>query len=214
MMLHRSLIRIVLIVALMNISLVGARAAPAHDATTFVDALVHEALQTLGDKQLTPQSREDRYARILDEDFDVPRIARFILGRRWSTTSEQDRSHFVKVFQHWVIHVYGSRLAGYGGETVKIGGARPESETVTTVASQVIRTNGAPPIKVDWRVRGEHGDYRVVDIAVEGVSMLLTQRDEFASVIERNGGTVAGLTRALEQKIASGDTSGGFNPPQ
>ena len=214
MTLHRSLLPFVLIVASMTLGLIGARAAPARDATSFVDAFVREALNTLGDKQLSAHSREDRFAKILDEDFDFPRIARFTVGRHWSSTGEQDRDRFVSVFRRWVIRVYSARLSGYSGETVKITGSRPETETMSTVTSQVIRTNGAPPIRIDWRVRRDNGDdYRVVDVAIDGVSMLLTQREEFASAIERNGGTVAGLTRALEQRIASGDTGGGTKVP-
>lgn len=209
-----SLLRAVLIVTLTQTGLTATRAAPARDATSFVDAFVHEGLRTVADKQLSAQARDDRFARILDEDFDFPRIARFVVGRRWAETSEQERQRFIKVFRQWAIQVYGGRLAGYSGETVKISGARPDSDTMTTVSSQVNRPGGAPPIKVDWRVRRENNDYRVVDVSVEGVSMLLTQREEFASVIERGGGTVAGLTKTLEQKIASGDTSGGFQPPR
>ncbi len=208
---RRSLLCAALIAALTRAG--GSRAAPARDATSFVDGFVRQALQTLADKQLTARERDDRFARIIDEDFDFPRIARFTVGRYWASASEPDRRRFVQVLRQWVIHVYGSRLAGYSGETVKITGARAESETVTAVATQVVQPSGAPPVRVDWRVRRDGGDYRVVDVAVEGVSMLLTQREEFAAVIERNGGGVAGLTRTLEQKIASGDTSGGFAPP-
>jgi phospholipid transport system substrate-binding protein len=76
------------------------------------------------------------------------------------------------------------------------------------VSSQVLRTDGAPPAKVDWRVRKDNaGGFKIVDIDVEGVSMLLTQREEFGSVIQRSGGDIAGLNKTLEQKLASGDTS-------
>jgi phospholipid transport system substrate-binding protein len=210
---RRLLLHAGLVAALTQTGVVEAGAAPARDAQSFIETLLHEGLQTVADQQLSDHAREDRFARVLDEDFDFPRIARFVLGYHGSTASEPDRQHFAKVFQQWVIRVYGSRFSGYGGETIEITGTRPDSETTTSVASRVIRPSGAPPIKIDWRVRREGGDdYRVVDVAVEGVSMVLMQREEFAAVIERNGGTVPDLTRALEQKIASGDTGDGFSP--
>ena len=86
-------------------------------------------------------------------------------------------------------------------------GSRSQSETRTLVQSQIIRPNGAPPAKVDWLVaKGDNG-YKIVDVDVEGVSMILTQREEFSSVIQRSGGTVAALNKELQQKLAQGDTS-------
>jgi phospholipid transport system substrate-binding protein len=62
---------------------------------------------------------------------------------------------------------------------------------------------------VSWRVHKGEDAYKIVDVDVEGVSMMLTQREEFASVIQRSGGTVSGLTQAIEQKIRGGESSGG-----
>ena len=88
-------------------------------------------------------------------------------------------------------------------------GSRPETADITVVSSEIIHPNGDPPVKVTWRVRKGASGYKIIDVGVEGVSMMLTQREEFASVIERNGGTVAGLTQAIEQKLRSGALSGG-----
>jgi phospholipid transport system substrate-binding protein len=194
--------------AVLAIGIAVARAAPAHDAAALVDALVREGLQTLNDKQLTARARQERFSSILENDFDLPRIGRFTAGRYWNAASEADRQQFAKVFESWVIITYSDRFSGYSGEGVKVTGSRLETETTVTVSSQLIRSSGGAPVKVDWRVRRDRADdYRVIDVAVEGVSMLVTQREEFASVIQKNGGTLAGLTRALEQKVAGGAAS-------
>jgi phospholipid transport system substrate-binding protein len=198
--------------AVLAIGIALARAAPARDAAALVDALVREGLQALNDKQLTPRDRQERFATILENDFDVARIGRFTAGRYWNAASEADRQQFVKVFERWVIITYSDRFSGYSGEGVKVTGSRPETETTVTVSSQLIRSSGGAAVKVDWRVRRDGvDDYRVIDVAVEGVSMLVTQREEFASVVQNYGGTLAGLTRALEQKVAGGGTA---SPPR
>ena len=51
------------------------------------------------------------------------------------------------------------------------------------------------PIRVDWRVRRG----KVIDVIVEGVSMSVTQRSEFASIIQRNGGKVSALINHLKK---------------
>jgi phospholipid transport system substrate-binding protein len=199
-----------LLLLVVSLGLGGPRASAttAPDAASFIKTLISQGLQTLNEKNLSPQVREQRFHKILEEDFDVPRISRFVLGRYWNTASEPEREAFTKTFQQWVIRAYATRFSEYSGDEVqvKVTGDRAESDANHIVTSQVLRPN-APPAHVDWRVRKQGNDYKIVDVDVEGVSMALTQREEFASVIQRNGGTVAGLTKALEQRIASGDTS-------
>ena len=71
------------------------------------------------------------------------------------------------------------------------------------VSSEIVRPNGAPPAKVDWLLTEHDGAYKISDVIVEGVSMAVTQRSEFASVIQRHGGQVEGLITALRQKTES-----------
>ena len=199
-----------LVIPLLTLGLAAATAmaAPAADAGGFINELITKALRSLNNQQLSPEQRDTEFRQVLDQDFDMPRIARFVLGRYWNVADEQQRQNFQKLFEDYIVKAYGERFSQYSGEQVKITGSRPESDTVVLVSSQVLRTNGAAPSKVDWRVRKDSsGGFKIVDIDVEGVSMLLTQREEFSSVIQRNGGDVAGLNKTLEEKLASGDTS-------
>ena len=87
-------------------------------------------------------------------------------------------------------------------ETLKITGSRPEGDTDGIVSSQIIRPD-APPVAVDWRVRQRGDSLKVIDVAVEGVSMSVTQRSEFASVIQRGGGQIESLLQTLRQRVGS-----------
>ncbi len=205
-----SLIRpflLMILVASLGFASAPLRAAPASDATAFIKSVVGEAIQALNNKTLTDEQREKQFRAMLRSDFDMPRISRFVVGRYWATASEQERQNFQRLFEDYIVRAYSARFSQYNGEQVKVVGSRPESETITLVASQVERTDGGAPAKVDWRVRKQDSDFKIVDIDVEGVSMLLTQREEFASVIQRSGGTIAALNKTLEQRLASGDTS-------
>jgi len=206
-LLRRPLFLLVLVASLGLAAATGRAAANTEAATTFVSDLLSKALQSLADKSLTDEQREKQFRTMLDAKFDMPRISRFVLGRYWTTASEQERQNFQKLFEDYVVRAYSARFSQYSGEQVKVTGARPESDTVTLVTSQIIRPNGAPPAKIDWRVRKQDNDLKVVDIDVEGVSMLVTQREEFGSVIQRSGGTVAALNKTLQERLASGDTS-------
>ena len=206
MHLRRPLSLMVLVLAFV-LPATASRAAPATNAGTFIQNLVSQAIDLLNNKQMAAPDREQHFTALLHDNFDIPRIARFVLGRYWRTATPQERQEFTQLFGRWVVQTYSARFSEYRGETVKVTGTRDESPTSSIVSSQLIRPNGTPPAKVDWRVRHENGDYKIIDVDVEGVSMALTQRDEFASVIQRNGGTVASLNHVLEQKLASTNTA-------
>lgn len=204
MPLHRSLCLLFMLIALALPGVTARADAPA-DAAKFVGDMINQALDVLRDSQISTQDRNQRFTALLTADFDIPRISRFVLGRYWITASDAEREEFGRLFQRWVVRTYSARLDEYAGETVKVVGTKPQSETDIVVETEVIHPSGAPPAKLDWLVRHKDDSFKVVDVDVEGVSMALTEKEEFASVIQRNGGTVADLNKALQDKLASGD---------
>ncbi len=173
-------------------------AATAADPAAVVTSLGNQALEVLGNN-VDPNRRVARFRQLFSEDFDVPGIARFVLGRYWRLATEPQQQEFVKVFADYIALAYSNRLAEYSGETLRVTGSKPAPDG-SVVSSEIVRPNGAPPAKVDWLLTPHDGAYKISDVVVEGVSMAVTQRSEFASVIQRNGGQVQGLITALRQK--------------
>lgn len=182
-----------------------AGAAPTGDtdakATAFMNQMWNRALELLNKK--TPAAeRQARFRELFHNDFDSPGIARFVLGRYWRTASPEEQKEFLKLFEEYVVFVYTARLSDFEGEQFKINGERSD-EGAVIVSTDVI-TPGAPtPLKVDWRLVDDDGAYKISDVIVEGVSMLVTQRSEFASIIQRHGGQVQGLLDLMREKTAS-----------
>lgn len=199
---HR--LALVLVVPLL-IAVGSARAAPTGDAdakaTAFMNNLWTRTLELLNKK--TPVAeRQARFREMFHNDFDSPGIARFVLGRYWRTASPEEQKEFLKLFENYVVFVYTARLSDFEGEQFKINGARSDQGSV--IVSTDVITPGAPqPLKVDWRLVSDDGAYKISDVIVEGVSMLATQRSEFASVIQRHGGQVQGLLDLMRAKTAS-----------
>jgi phospholipid transport system substrate-binding protein len=190
------------------LSLPGARALQADDPSALINNLVSEAIANITDRQEAEQDREMKFRVLLETGFDIPRISRFVLGRYWNAASEEQRQHFAGLFEEWVVRTYSARFKEYSGEVIRVIGTRAESETSTVVTSQFSGANGAPPAKVEWHVRKQaDGGFKIIDVSVEGISMALTQRDEIASVADRNGGTAEGLNRALEASLAGRNTT-------
>lgn len=114
----------------------------------------------------------------------------------------EEQKEFLKLFEDYVVYVYTARLSDFEGEQFKINSAHPDQDTV--IVSTDVVTPGAPqPLKVDWRLVNDDGAYKITDVIVDGVSMLVTQRSEFASVIQRHGGQVQGLLDLMREKTAS-----------
>ncbi len=179
-------------------------AAAAADPAALIDDLGNRALAVLG-KNVAPGEREARFRELFHQDFDVPGIARFVLGRYWRVATAPQQQEFVRLFAEYIALAYSNRLAEYSGETLKVTGSRAEPDG-PVVASEIIRPNGAPPAKVDWRLTRSDDGYKISDVVVEGISMAVTQRSEFASVIQRHGGQVQGLIEVLREKVASAGT--------
>lgn len=175
------------------------REAAAQDARAFVSTLGEQAIQVLGPSVPLPQ-RVARFRQLFHNDFDVAGIGQFVLGRYWRAATPQEQQEFLQLFQEYIVRAYATRLAEYGGEPFRVTGARPNG-VETVVSSEIIRPNGGR-IVVDWFLIGLGGGYKITDVYVGGVSMKVTQRDEFASIIARNGGQVGALLAQLRQKLA------------
>jgi phospholipid transport system substrate-binding protein len=173
-------------------------AAPAPNV--FVKHLVNRGMAIIVNPGYSTAQREEAFGQLFSRDFDVPRISQFVVGRHWKGASEADRARFSEIYAHFVAHSLTEQLGKYQGEIVTVTGVHPKGND-ETVDTDLIRTNGSPPTKLAWTVHCGGDNCKIVDVDVDGVSMLLTQREEFTSLIESNGGTVAGLTRALREKI-------------
>lgn len=179
----------------------GAGAVPPEQA--FVQGLGERALSVLADKTVTKEQANATFKQMLNENFDLQSIGRFVLGRYWNMATPVEQAEYNQLFHRMVEKIYTDRFGLYSGETFTVTGVRADAQgTDTVVLSQVVRPQG-PPVNVEWRVRGGGtGKMQIVDVIVEGVSMSVTQRAEFASVIQRGGGTVEALLQALRERTA------------
>jgi phospholipid transport system substrate-binding protein len=169
----------------------------AQDARAFIGRLGNEAIQVLG-PSVSQQQRIARFRQLFQRDFDVPGIGQFVLGRYWRTATPEEQQEFLKLFQEYIVQSYAAQLGEYGGEPFRVLGSRP-SGNETVVTSEIDRPSGSR-ILVDWYVV-DRGGPKISDVYVAGVSMKVTQRDQFASVIQRNGGRVDALLTMLRQRV-------------
>ena len=194
----------VALVALLMFSLssFGASASAADDqAGDVVQSLGERAISVLGKKEgSTFVEREAAFRNILVAGFHIQTISRFVLGRHWKTATKYQREAYSDIFVDFIVRVYASRFDSYNGQTFEIlKTVKAGTEGDMLVRTRILRPSGGTPVGVDFRVRMIRGGYRVVDINVEGISMLHTHRVEFASVIKRKG--MDGLLEELRAQV-------------
>lgn len=199
-MMRRSLLTILFVLIAAPCLAAPAAVSPA-DAVAFMSGLWDRAVEVLNNKA-DPNIRLARFRELFHDDFDCPGIARFVLGRYWRTASEEEQKEFVKLFENYVVYVYTARLSNFGGQTFKVRGSHSDGDGVI-VSTEVMSPGSTSPLRIDWRLVKDNGNYKINDVIVEGISMMVTQRSEFASIVQRHGGQVGGLLAMMREKTAS-----------
>lgn len=166
-------------------------------ADDFIRSVGQQAIDSLTGNALSDEQRQDRFRVILNRTFEVPLIARFTLGRYWRGASAAQRKEYVSLFEDFIVLAYAARFRNYNGESFTVSKVLDVNETDSLVQSHLALKDGRK-IGVTWRVRNKSA-LKIIDVIVEGVSMVITQRDEFASIINRNGGKIEGLLVALRK---------------
>ncbi len=172
------------------------------EPSAFVSELARSALLSVTSETVSATDRQQRLGAFLDKDFDMPQIARFVLGRYWQKATETERQDFAAAYRNLMIRVYSRRFVRYSGESFRVVGQHPESATSTVVYTEMSQPASGPPLKVEWHVGNSDG-YRITDITVAGISMALAQREDFRAFLQKNGGDLPALIQQLQVKTAA-----------
>lgn len=194
-------VAIVAVLAFAGASSTTARAAEVDEAAGFVHELGQQAIAVIAADQLSDAERSARLRQLFKSKFEVALIGRFVLGRYWGKATEGQREEYALLFEDFIVATYASRLARYTGESMTVEGARLDGENSAIVDSRLARSE-SEILTLRWHLQRDDAGWSVVDLVIEGISMAVTQRAEFASVIRGNGGGVEGLLSAMRQRTA------------
>ena len=175
----------------------------AADARDFVQTLadrVGEAAVKIAEDPDADISAD--FQSILDDGFDVPVIAQFVIGRNWRRAEDAERDRFLALFNRMVVQTYATQIASFGGRDVAVTETRIDNPKIAVVTTEIDRGD-AEPFRLGWRVRTTD-EMKIIDVIVEGVSLAQTQRSEYASVM-RNSGGLKGLNDKLEEQLAKAE---------
>lgn len=172
----------------------------------FVQTFAAEILEVISDRSRPQAERVRRVEVVANDRFALDRIARIALGRYWKTAPDGERQEFSTLFKAYVLASYGRRFDEFADRRLRVVASMPAGDD-NMVESYV--EGGPTPIRLDWRLTPAADGWRILDLMVEGVSLVLTYRNEFAALIERSGGQLQGLIAELRSRVAGRDAATG-----
>lgn len=170
-----------------------------------------KVIEVLADKSKTTEEKKTILDGYLDTCCDFVTISKLVMAKNWRSLKEDQQTEFTGLFRKYLVATYGDAIENYTGETVEVLSGRKEVRDDYTVMTKIARGGGQADLLVDYRLRkGADGEWKIIDVIAEGISMVSNLRSQFQEVISREG--TDGLLAQLREKTkstASGGGSGG-----
>jgi phospholipid transport system substrate-binding protein len=191
---------------LLGLALAVARHAGAGDKSPsdVVDGLANQVVPILQDKSLTSDQKRERIENIAYQAMDFDTLCKLVLARNWSKFSPAQQQEFEVQFKQHLSMSYGRNVDNYRNEKVQILGERPEERGDVTVLTKILRGGHSDDVVVDYRLRQRDGQWKIIDVIVEGISLVSNFRSQFQDIVA-NGGPDHLIT-LLKEKNAKGET--------
>ncbi len=172
----------------------------AQKAEDFVKNVTKQGIEEIINSDVSQAEKDQRFAKLFNEYLDLDFIGRFVLGRYWKTATPKQRTEFVNVYRELNIKTWSKRFDEFKGKTFVFNGASPSSSENQIFVNSVVPMDQGAPAKVVWRVKETNGQFKVVDIIIENVSLAITARNEYTAYIRKSPNGLDGLISDLKKK--------------
>jgi phospholipid transport system substrate-binding protein len=187
----------------LGLAFAGPVSAEAVPAKAVIEKTVDDVLGILRDKERSTSQRRLAIERIAHERFDFRTMSKLVLGRNWKRLDAAERDEFVDEFTTYLANDYGSRIDRYQQEKVAVLGEEPKPRGDVVVKTKIVGGENDGAI-VDYRMRLQGEDeWRIIDVVIEGISLVANFRDQFKEVIARGGPKA--LIEKLQEKNAAAE---------
>lgn len=159
-----------------------------------VQTLANQAIAIISKDGSSMSEQKTAFKKLLNQNFDTDKIGKFALGRYRRQATPEQLSEYTRLFDRMIVEVYTQRFQEYSGQTIDVTNGYEDKQSGDVVVNSLVKGSGSP-IAVDWRVR----DGKIIDVIVEGVSLSITKRDDFASTIKKGGGNIDALIAHLKK---------------
>jgi phospholipid transport system substrate-binding protein len=167
-------------------------------AKQFIMDLAQQSMIALQTPDKSSPQRQTEFRELWRDGVAFKTTSRFVLGRYWRSATPEQRERYQELFVDSVMRTSETVLSNFDDDELIVTDTRLAGKKDILVSTKLIHSKG-PAVPVDWRVRIIDDRYQVIDVAIEGVSMALTKRSEYSSVVKNRG--MEGLLTALQPNI-------------
>lgn len=176
----------------------------AEEPRAFVQETADVVLEVLKNPDLDSDAKIAKIEQIAYARFDFETISKLVLARNWRKMTPEQRAQFEEEFKKHLSVTYGKNVDSYANETIEITGDREEPRGDHTVQTKIVRGSAAEDILVDYRLRPKDGQWKVIDVVVERISLVSNFRSQIQEIISRDG--IDTMLKMLAEKNASGES--------
>ena len=161
---------------------------------------IYRELSIISELNLSDSEQKEKLVSLFDKYVDVKIIARAVLGGAWRQASYSQKDKFLSAFKQYASNKYGKQFSEFKGTELKIKKSRDTGTKAGVLVSSHLTVPGRDSIKVIWQVSDGSGFVKLIDIKVEGVSMLSTERQEIRSKLKKASGSINKLIIDMQRE--------------
>lgn len=165
-------------------------------STKILNAIKTDSGLAAGDAQKVRQFVDEMVMPVVDFE----RMTRTAVGPKWRGASAEQRKTLQELFREQLTSVYSGALATVRDQGVKLAPNRVKPTATDALVRTLLTTPGKPDVRINYRLKKVQGNWRIVDVDVEGIWLVENYRTQFAGIVNQSG--IEGLIKAMREKIA------------
>ncbi len=170
------------------------------DATKFIEKVSRDALAVIT-AEGNSEVKEAKLTKLFINHVDTKWIAHFAIGKYWREANDTQRAKYLELHKKFLLNNYIPKFKEYNNQEIKILKSYGDEGNANEymVETQIVSKKGGA-VNVNYKVRkSEKGKFMIYDVIAEGVSLIATERADFASVLSRGG--IDELIKMLGDKV-------------
>ena len=190
--------KIFILILLLNLNGVYAKSV---EPDVFVQSTVNRASAILT-KSISKEDKMNELKLIAKDTVDIRGIGLYTLGSFRKNLSENEKNEYLDLFENYFLKTFSSRLSEYTNPKIEVKDKKVLNKNYTIVNSLLVGTSERPEVKIDWRIYTKNADNPLIrDLIIEGLSLVRTQKEEFASILNSNNGDINSLFKVLKEFV-------------
>ena len=163
----------------------------------FVSNFADSAINILSDNEILEGEKNSKFTDLVMSAIDLNLISKFVLSKTWKNATDDQKERYIQAFKNYFINSYANKLDQYSGEQVEVVDAEEAGKYV--IVNSFIYREGTDTLKINlkWRLLNKDDEIKIIDLNIEGISLIIAQREEFQSFLANNEGDLEKLIEKI-----------------